>query len=437
MTNYQQVFDTLFTNSAGEKKELKQIINLDTDVFDLKDRFGNPIGKKMITIEGVTKIARFFNAQFGRPEIIDTPSKENAQGYVVLVEVSFPNGESHYEVGEANNINLKNGATGYKFTMAVKRAKSRALLKSATVALDYFLTEDEVTDNEDLQTQKQNDEDVQDSSSEKIQNNANNLKSELTVHITDFSLNSLILPASDKKYPSTSIIDILQKFDDRDYLKLLKGTYPHNKDLRNAITALSQRVGFDEKNQTNTLGEFIVEINNKLNENEEISLDLDDATTIDQPVQIIDEKLHEVIGEETTEISPSTDVNPMTVDKLDEVIIETEKKKIYVPDPEEEIFSDTEAFLASLEGVVPSPSTKIQIDVKEVTTSDYDTIVVAAPIVLNEDSLAKTLEVTSIVEPKKAKRGRPKKEKGTESMVSEPETTKKKPGRPRKLKENE
>lgn len=393
MTNYQTIFDKSFTNSEGAELTLKDIINIDIDVFDLKDRFGNPVGKKMITIDGVTKIARFFKARFSKPEVIDTPNKDNAQGYVVAVEVIFPNGESHYEVGEANNINLKGPSSGYKFTMALKRAKSRALLKSSTVALDYFLTEDEVTDNEELQieTDVSNEETLK-----KIQN-------EKVIQVGHFSLDALVLPENDAKYPNTSIIDILQISNDRDYLSELRTIYPHNKDLRLALSALAQRVNHDEKNQTNTLGEFIKSINDKI---------------LQQAIQAGDLFAQEDIGETSSESSNMQ----LSFEEINQPVVEEAVETTVTPittSIEDDIFHDAEEFLANLN---VNPISTIELPKAEEPVKEE--AIISEEMTEQEEIKEETPEEIT-----KPKRGRPKK------VVDPNEEIKKQPakrGRPKK-----
>lgn len=414
MTNYQKVFDTSFTNFEGEEKTLKDIINIDTDVFDLKDRFGNSVGKKMITIEGVNKIARFFKARFSKPETIDTPNKDNAQGYVVSVEVIFPNGDTHYEVGEANNINLKGPSSGYKYTMALKRAKSRALLKSSTVALDYFLTEDEITDNEDLQIQT-------DVSNEET---LKKLQNEKFIQVGQFSLDALVLPETDNRYPNTSIIDILEDSNDRGYLTELRTLYPHNKDLSIALTAFAQRVNHDEKNQTNTLGEFIGSIHDKL---------------LEQTIQAGNLFDQEDIGDISIESSTMQLLLEDSHPPSDEELLKNTIAP-FATSFEDEIFNDAEDFLANLSvndstrKEIPQMLETVSFTEEEETnlkeSKQHDEVEIELPKEIKKPKRGRPKkEVDSNEEIKKqpAKRGRPKKEVST-TEIKNP----KRPGRPKK-----
>jgi hypothetical protein len=105
--------------------------------------------KPIINEEGVEKIARSVGAVFPKLLYIEKQSDyRNVAGGQVIVEatVLFPDNTSNVDIGVANGLNCKGDISKSQMPiMAVKRAKSRALLRSDKVNLKAF-DESEVSD---------------------------------------------------------------------------------------------------------------------------------------------------------------------------------------------------------------------------------------------------------------------------------------------------
>jgi hypothetical protein len=189
----QSLFEREVKLENGNMIKIKDILDEEKDIYIQED------GVVIMRHVGIAKLKTAVGANWDfEPTVIETPTSTNDFGYVFSCKVVFPDKSESVHIGEASNINTKQGtiSRSYKATMALKRGRDRAFLRSEYMGLDDIYSESEIEKSE-----------------KKI-----NKKPETPSHLQKYEIH---LSKDDPKYPNLPVFCVWETFKDKEYLEIL------------------------------------------------------------------------------------------------------------------------------------------------------------------------------------------------------------------------
>jgi len=311
----------------GEKKEevkkISEIISLnkkDGDSWETVD------GKKVISHQGILKLADFVGAHWLEPRIDDKPNSNNDRGFYFHFTCVFPDGSTAMEVGSANDINARSDISNqHKYEMAYKRGMDRSFLNSRYMKLYDVYSADEAdtwSKEKMLEAQLEAKEKQIKEYTEKLMDEIMKRKEETAKVVKrnefiDKLITYMALPEGDGKYPRTYIQLIIED-GDTDYVENLKQHEDEN--IRFAAVRLL-KLHTHKAKQKEKEEQEARELEEREVQNAQVQTTSDEENNENEPVVTSSEGLQK----DEPKITINNSSKPFDIQKIEEVDETTEQ----------------------------------------------------------------------------------------------------------------